>query len=245
MPRASSGWWPLALFVASTTACLPRERLNSRCEWHGDSAFVAGTRDAAHREHLTLDVRLAEELGIRHGDSFKKVVPIAEARARGQWCTDSSLALIRNLHGVGASQISAVTGTRELWIDVTTIFIPMALVLAFASDRVARRVAGAFEPEERWPRLLALIALAPIVAGFGAVAAHLWSWGVDSIRLGDSHLSYRAIRLPIGRHALESWAVGLFIFAAVVAYRWRSLARLARRVPNGGPLRAHARARVS
>ena len=225
MRRFVHHWLAVVIVSLLAIACLPRERLNSTCTWRGDSTFAVEMQNTAHRAHLTLDVRLAEELGIRYGDSFKSVVPIAETGVRRQRCTDSTLAIVEHRHSVGTAQIRAVTGTRELWIDMLSIFAPMTILFALAVDRIARRVGRSWEPDERWPLALSLIALAPIVAGIGAVGAHLWSWGVDSFRLWDSHLSYRAVRLPIGRHAIASWTVGLVIYAAIVAYRWPSLAR--------------------
>jgi hypothetical protein len=236
-------WIPCVACLLAT-ACLPRERLNSNCAWRGDSTFVVDMPSDVHRTHLTLDVRLAEELGIRHGDSFKRTVPLSEAWVKGQRCTAASLAIVERLHTVSKVEIEAVTGTRDLGIDIATIFLPTVILLAFAADRIVRRVHYGFEPEERWPKIFSLLALAPIVAGMGAVAAHLWSWGVDSIRLWDSHLSYRAIRLPIGQHALASWAVGVVVFAAVAVYRLPSLAGTTIQAHRHAPPRGRAAKRI-
>ena len=96
----------------SIVACLPRERLNYSCRWSADSGVLP-----ARRTHLIEDVRVAEELGIRHADSV--IGPIfndAYRRARDT-CTAASIEEIQRRHGVSHGEIAAVTGVRELWVD--------------------------------------------------------------------------------------------------------------------------------
>src|SRR5262249_7433558 len=49
--------------------CIDRTRVNSACEWSGDTRFEIDPRTPAHQRHLVSDAQLAEELAIRHADS--------------------------------------------------------------------------------------------------------------------------------------------------------------------------------
>ena len=49
--------------------CIPRDRVNTNCEWSGDSSFAFDASNAGHRQHLVEDAQLAEELGIRYADA--------------------------------------------------------------------------------------------------------------------------------------------------------------------------------
>lgn len=215
---------PLALFTCiAICGCLPRDRLNSACTWTRDPPFAVDVQRTDHRRHLELDVRLAEELGIRHGDSFRGEVALEETHRRREQCTEASIATIMRLHGVGRPEIAAVTGAREIWIDIAIVFLPVVFVFGLASDRIARHVVRAFDVQDRWNRLLSLVALAPVVAVCGLMFVQLWEWLVEWIRLGDSHLSYRAFRLPGQRHAVMIWLFGMAIFACVAVLRYRAL----------------------
>ncbi|HET6617369.1 MAG TPA: hypothetical protein VFH69_06130 [Gemmatimonadota bacterium] len=176
-----------------------------------------------HRRHIELDVRLAEELGIRYGDSFRGEVALEETHRWREQCTDASLSTISRVHRLGGQEIMLARGARELRIDILAVFLPMALVFALLSDRIARRVDRSFHVEDRWPKLLSLAALTPVVGGLGLMITQLWEWAVEWIRLSDSHLSYRAFRLPGQKHAAMIWVCAMAIFACVAVLRYRAL----------------------
>jgi hypothetical protein len=202
-----------------TISCLPRDRLASTCSWRGDSAFTVDTRDRTQHEHLALDVRIAEEVGMRTGDSFRPRLPMPETRRIGDACTDSLFGVVERQHGVTPAQIDALRGKREGWVDLFVLYLPIAVLFALVAERIVRRVGWSFEPDEKAPRAVAMLALAPLVAAAGAFALHLWSWFVESLRLRDTHLSYRASRLPLEHHALLFWLIGTALFVAVALYR--------------------------
>jgi hypothetical protein len=78
--------------VICASACLPRHRLNSDCTWTGDPSLPLDLRRASARRHLIDDVEVAERLGVRYGDAFKKRDGAIEERRRRTDCTTALLA---------------------------------------------------------------------------------------------------------------------------------------------------------
>lgn len=196
-------------------SCLPQDRINTRCDWANDSA---GSLDLSHdkdRRHLEADANLAEDLGIRYGDTFRSTDGIqVEGQKRGE-CTRELLALIASKHRVRAQAVESARGARNTWIDVALIYIPMAIVFAFVARWVVRKIRRSLDDEPRWMLLGALVFAVPIVAGFGLMGGEQYEWLVEWARLRNAHLSYRAFRMPITHHALVVWLSAMLIFTAV------------------------------
>src|SRR4029453_12201378 len=77
--------------------CVDHNRVNDRCEW-SESETVIDLDKARDRRHLGNDVELAEELGIRYGDSFREREGIVEERQRREQCTVVLFTPIARLH---------------------------------------------------------------------------------------------------------------------------------------------------
>jgi hypothetical protein len=209
----------VAIFCALLPGCLPRDRLNAACQWLDDPPRALDLGRRADRKHLELDVRLAEDLGIRYGDAVGgRVSSEGNLRPRAE-CTASLLAALPGLHGVKRADVARATGARDPGLDATLVFLPMLVLFGVAASRVTGRVDRAFEPDERWLKLLALVLLAVVVSAVGVVAVELWSWIVESARLRNSHISYRAFRLPVVRHRLACWIGAMIVFACIAAAR--------------------------
>lgn len=64
-PRWTGGL--VIVVVLAMTGCLPRERINGDCRWTDVAPMPSA--DPARRAHLTADVRVAKDLGIRYADA--------------------------------------------------------------------------------------------------------------------------------------------------------------------------------
>jgi hypothetical protein len=200
----------------------------------GDAPRALDLRERADRKHLEQDVRLAEDLGIRFGDAMGPRTADERQFAPRRECTRELLAKIGAIHRVTGDDIARATGARDPWIDLFTTYLPLLLLFALGANLVVRRADAAFEPDERWLKVGALVVLALIVAAIGTLLAEMWSWPVENARLRNGHISYRAFRLPVRQHRLEVWAIGVVVFGCVVAARhlrrWRT-----RRTVTGSP----------
>jgi hypothetical protein len=200
-----------------TVGCLPRERLNAACEWTADTTVLPPPGDPARRAHLIEDVRVAEDLGIRYGDARGGRVWSDTNRRERAWCTTASLEEIMRLHHVSQAEITAVTGARELWIDLLAVFLPMAALFLVASRQVAKRIIAGYDPEDRVIALAVLGILTPVIAGLALGMADMWGWIVEMLRTRNDHISYRAFQLPTSRHGWLVWGIAMGLFAAIAA----------------------------
>lgn len=198
------------LVVSALIACLPAERINRSCEWKGD----AGRHD---RAHLVEDIRVAQDLGIRYGDSVGgRIWNEANSRARER-CTEASFGVIMRQHNVSRADINALIGARDLWFDFLTVMLPTALLFAAASRQVVRHVAAGYDASDRPIMIAVLTALTPIAAAIGLGIGQIWGVVVEEARLRSDHISYRAANTPMYEYKWTVFALAAGIFLTFVA----------------------------
>lgn len=203
------------------TGCIPGERINARCEWYGEAPRPLDLTRTEDQRHLTDDAKLAEALGIRHGDATRGIEAIDERRLRREGCTAALNDQIVRWHGVTLEQIAAAAGRRDLWLDVVLVFIPVTLLYLLFGKALAERVVRRFMPEDPLVAILVVVLAAPFVAGLGFMLGEMWSWLVEMVRVHESHLSYRVDRLPWVRHGLAVFLVYIGTFLALAWTRYR------------------------
>jgi hypothetical protein len=182
------------VFVCLAAAgCLDRSRVNDRCEWQAPTSISP--------PDLIGDVQLAEELGIRHGDAYRGEEGLAEVRRRREDCTNALLADIARRHGLTMDEVARARGRRRLGPELAAVFLPMAIVFAltagWAAGRIFRRFPPAIEPR---PAVVLTVVTSLVIGSVGFMMGDMWSWQVDAWRLGNDHLSYRALYRPWTQH---------------------------------------------
>ncbi len=183
--------------------CLPRDRVNTACEWAGDEPFAFDERQPAHRAHLAGDAQLAEELGIRFADAeFKRRSGRVEhhgglldgGRVRDE-CLARMFAAVESSHGVTAAQVQAARGERNAVYDtaVSLLFVPFYLLgAAFVVRRVNRR----FAADALAVRLTAIGFTSLVTGLLAAQCFRLWGAVWEVHRVGNGHMtSIRAASL--------------------------------------------------
>jgi hypothetical protein len=207
---------------AGLVGCLPRDRLNDACQWSHAAGFAIDPARRAHQRHLAEDAKIAEELGIRHGDSLVGRESIDERRRRREQCTATLFHEIARLHGVALDDVQASAIRRDTGVDVLLVLLPMAVFFLVVSDVVARRIFRRFPPDEMFALVGATLLASLAVSLFVLLISDIWSWLVESARLRDSHLSYRAARRPWAGYPREVFAVGVLAFWFVSGFRYRN-----------------------
>ena len=141
------------------SACRARSSIVD-CEWPPDRAGFSTT--------LLDDVRLAEDVAIRHADS----------------------------HGYREGW----RATREACEAI--LFAVVASSWNLTSDDVRRARAQLDHREFDW-------AVNVPVAVLSLVAAwvQVWAFAVETIRIGNGHMSYRAFRIPWRQHRIATFAI--------------------------------------
>jgi hypothetical protein len=198
--------------------CLPSERINAACRWSTE-AVVPPAGDHALRAHLIEDVRIARDLGIRYADASAGRMNTPAWRGAKTWCTERSLAEIEGVHHVSGAELAIVAGTRELWIDMLAVMLPMAVLFAVASRVIVARTLRGYDQNDRGVATVMLVALAPIVAGLAVAVAQIWGVMVEQLRVRNSHISDRAFDLPANRHGWLLWAVAMALFAGTGGWK--------------------------
>lgn len=211
----------LALCLLSE-ACLDPRRLNAHCQWTGDTSTVAiDMSDRAQRHHLAEDVRVAGENAVRYGDSAK-----ARHGLEGAWrltleCRDQLYATVMTQHHVSRRDIDVAAQTRDFWIDLALVYLPIGLLYFLVADRQARGIVRRpRSPGERWTMWVNLVWVGLAGSLIAAAVAHFHGWNVDWIRLRNGHISFRAAYLPIALYRWQAYGVALAIFAFAI---WRQL----------------------
>lgn len=209
----------LALCLAG---CVRRDGVNAECRWPNEMPSPLDLREPGQMRHLVADAQFAEELGIRHGDSFRGRETVEERGRRVDACTAGLVEWIVRLHDVSPDDVQRAREHREIRVDIVTVFAPMALCFGVVAWWAAARVRRRFPAGEVWPALVATLLVSIVASGAAVLVGDLWSWIVEMIRVGDGHLSYRAFRLPWSRHRLAIFAAGVVVFWGVAAWRARA-----------------------
>jgi hypothetical protein len=211
--------------------CLPRDRVNTTCEWTGDGRFTIDPHNAAHRAHLVTDAQLAEELGIRYADAefgrrFGGIEHhgglLDDGRVRGE-CLAKMFQAIEANHGATPGQIHLARGERNPAFDVAValLFLPFYSLAAAAACRWLNR---RFSSNERYARWIAMGLASMAVAFLGMQCFRLWGGVWEVIRVGNGHMtSIRAasstgwVHQYVGADFLGALLV--FWLVALIGYR--------------------------
>ena len=208
------------------SACQRRDGLNFDCSWVPDPPFRADVGDDSHLQHLLDDIRVAEELAIRHGDhttgwrlvdTFGVVSRHGGARNRDagrlarEQCTVKLFSTIGTTHGMSVPEIEALRPRlEERGLDLP-VTIPVIIVFSFALRGFLRWLQGRFDADERagW-------VIATIVGSIGITAVVLamgvaWAVVVEIIRVGNEHLGHRARTEGLWSNFLVLFIVGMAV----------------------------------
>jgi hypothetical protein len=200
----------------AATACAPRERINASCEWK-DTVEVLDGASLARRKHIEEDVRVAQDLGIRYGDSLAGRVWDDANRTARETCTNASFDSIIRQHGASPSEVDAAIGARIVWPDLFLVFIPWVLLLAAGSHAAVRTIASMFDTDDRLVPIIIFVVLTPVAAFIGVALGQIWSGFVEEIRMRSDHLSFRGAYLSIYVHRPLAVVVAVAIFGLIAA----------------------------
>lgn len=191
----------ILLLACAVCAGCSHETVNAECQWP----------DARGASHLADDVRLVEELAIRFADARG---PGEAWRTRRETCESILFAAVAASHAVDLAAVAAARSALDDRPFDWAVNVPMTLLTMSLALVLVRRVRRRFAADERGLALAAILAgtvvLAVIVVIGGQVVAGL----IETIRVGNGHLSYRASRIPWPHHrgltvVIVAAAVGL------------------------------------
>jgi hypothetical protein len=194
--------------------CSMPRGMNDKCEWPAEQPFAIDLPDGAHQRHLTADIKAVEELAIRFTDAQGKLSPLAGQRLRD--CEAKLFGAIAANHGLTLAQVGEVRKRLDDWRFDPLVQFPLAAVYIAAMAAIARRIRRRFARDEWIPALAATLATSLALGVSILIVGHLWHGLVEMIRVGNTHMSYRALRLGWGRYSHHVFAVVVLMFWCVV-----------------------------
>jgi hypothetical protein len=216
---------PVCLVSLCCVGCIAARR-DPSCQWPDEAATRLDVTNAAHQRHLNDDVRVAEELAVRYADVTRghrsgRYQGADEYRRTRDRCFAALSQQIADRHGVRPSQVADAVGQRDERLDAAVLVL-FAALYGLAANSVVRRLFARFPPaEEPWPALTGIAAAAVVLSAAAVMIGGLGAAIVEMIHLGATHLSYRASRIPWGRHWPLLFAGGIVLLGVIAAIRWR------------------------
>jgi len=208
------------LSILGTGGCVRRDGSNSDCKWPGETPnYPVSAR------HLSADAEFAEDLAIRYADAhfgLRSPNPSEQYGAERDRCKERLFDEIGKEHGVPVDQVSGSLGQNRAYIDIAEV-LPFALLYSLAAIVAARNILCRYAPDEDgWAPgiIMALFASLALAAG-STMLGEVWNWLVETHRIGNNHMSYRADRLFWPKDRFELFVAALLIFwaAAINAAR--------------------------
>jgi hypothetical protein len=180
---------------AGCPGCIERGRVNSTCEWIGDTTFVLDAQNRGHQHHLIADAQLAEELAIRYADAEHERLfgtyghggLIDHGRVRNE-CMARLVARIESGHAVTSDQIGVARGRRN-WLFDLAVGLLFLLFYGFGATTVCLALRRRFSSDHRHVGLV-VTALSSLAASFlGLQFLQLWFAVWEAVRVGNGHMS--------------------------------------------------------
>jgi hypothetical protein len=181
--------------------------------------------DAAQRRHIDSDARAAEERAIRYADTTRghrsgHYQGLDDYHNARESCLAALTQEIASRHHLQPTQVADAVGRRDQRLDAMVLIV-FTVVFVVAAIRLSRALLSRFAPEQRWPAGIGIAASAVFVSAAAVMIGDLGATTVEMIQLGDTHLSYRAARIPWNQHWTSLFAVGVLVFVAIAIVRWR------------------------
>jgi hypothetical protein len=210
------------------TGCVRRGGRNSDCKWPGEAnAKTLRPNQRGYASHLRDDVEFAEELAVEYMDAhhgprsgnFKSQRAASQALNR---CLAKLIEQIGKSHNVPPRELAKFFGRRSLTIDVA-VSLPFVLLYGVLAGMLIGKLRRRYPPEDGWTVAFAMIIVSSLAFGVGGMMlGEQWSILVESIRIGNGHLSYRADRLPWARHQIGFFVLCVVLFWGVAVVRFRA-----------------------
>jgi hypothetical protein len=215
---------PLLLSVLSAlvlAACGGRGT-GRTCHWQpGDGSSQLDPRDRNQRLHLMDEALLVEDLAIRYADfhrghrSGRNAGSEVYQRAREQ-CMAMLFEVVANHHGVTTAQVRDALAYRRASLDLFALLLFVGFYIAVA-NAIIRWMFHRVPSDASWLRCLATTVTACATGTSGLLMFGLYWATFEMIRIGNTHMSYRALRGPWRGHHGELLAGGVILFALLAA----------------------------
>jgi hypothetical protein len=200
------------------SACLPRDRLNTNCEWTMDPARALDLSGDRDRQHLYLDADLAEDLSIRYADAehrrrfgYGGHGGLIDSGAVRRGCMDTLFADVARTHAVSIEDVRQAVGHRSWTFDISVI-ASFAAIYLWSATYVVGWIRRSFGDSRSFAIVVTI--LTAVAAGAGGLALFaVWGAIAEMIRIGNDHMGLtRGLRNPWVHHQAELFVAGVLLF---------------------------------
>jgi hypothetical protein len=220
----------LLVLAVNLASCDSPAVVPTDCRWRDTGATA-----------LISDVKIAEDLAIRHADARGLTPGWRDAR---QQCEAVMFAAVADKHHVEISEIGRVRtelGNRSF---DAAVHLPMLFVTLALSAVILSKLKARFAGDEPFAFALAAVFWSIFVAALVLLLGHVWSAVLEVLRIGNGHLSYRATRIPWSHQWTPVFfaVVSVFLCLAWLQFKvlhTRSRPRRRSFPGNGGRVRHH------
>jgi hypothetical protein len=204
-------------------ACVERDRLNADCAWTHDVLLPLDLQRPADAGHLRDDATVAEALAIRYADAKRghrsgHYLGDTEYAAERERCMTTLFGVIARTHRVNSQAIRQALQQRPIAWDAT-VAIVFTLLYVFAASGFIGWLGRRFPADAPIVTWTATGIAAIMASAAGVVAFEIAVGIVESVRLRDTHLSYRTAGLPWRHDRIELLAAGAILFLAIAVMR--------------------------
>jgi hypothetical protein len=181
------------------------------CEWAVQDPSIS----------LLDQITRAEDIVIRHVDATGYGPGSIRRRETARRCEAHLFAAIANSRNISIDEVREARRLLDHRGFDWLVNLPMMLFTMAAALLTTRAVRRRF-PDDRLPRMVAIVLLSVglgvLVIGIGQI----WAFAVEGVRIGNDHLSYRGLRIPWGKHRVETFTlamVAMWLIATIPAPR--------------------------
>lgn len=207
--------------IMASIGCIGGSK-DPNCQWPPHQARVLDLSSRSDRRHLADDAQTAEDLAIRHADASRS--PDWQAN-RGEYrrvreeCRARLNASIAQQHSVPLHAVDAAVDDRRVWLDLLVVAAFAGLFIGLTVIVTSSMLRGSLAES----RMLAsaMLLVASLGAGtIGVLGGSVFVGLVESVRLGNGHVSYRVDRVPLRHSRLETFTAGALGFIAIGAVQF-------------------------
>jgi hypothetical protein len=200
------------------TACLRRAGRNDQCQWPNEPERLLDLHNAADQAHLRDDARFAEEVAIRYADRFRRTDGFTQGHRRLMECTGTLFGRVGVLHGVSPEAVARAAFERNRMADSALVFVPVGLSFLLFSYGLCGRIFA--RTDSIVSAAVTAFLMSIPVSGCGVLIGELWAIAVETLLIGNGHLSFRTGRIPWLNERVYLFVIGLGLFWIIAGVRY-------------------------
>ncbi|MDQ2839847.1 MAG: hypothetical protein M3Y72_02165 [Acidobacteriota bacterium] len=129
--------------------------------------------------------------------------------------------VIANTHKVSPDEVRRALGHRRISFDLAVI-LSFAVLYGCVASLCVRWLYRTYSAREDLTTLVIMTTVGSLLTSTADVMlGEVWSGILESLRIGNGHMSYRAARIPWTQHRFGIFVAGVVIFLLIAAFHRR------------------------